>query len=189
MAWFGGLFLKCGATPAEPSRSFKTPNWCATPTGRRTTTKARLKTSRRAFGPNQRCVRPATQPRPAHEPGVFLVLTGPSCDVQSVAKVRRASDAIAAAITAGHVFDRLRMNLQMSVLDGLSASALLRLTHGQSNRPWIIALNVNALDSDHQGCPDTGRDDCLSNPIRTAGLSKALNRANAGLEKRRAAVH
>lgn len=68
-------------------------------------------------------------------PRGFLVLTGPSCDVQSVAKVRRASDAIAAAVTAGHVFDLLRMDLQMSVVDGLSASALLRRTHAQANRP------------------------------------------------------
>ena len=78
------------------------------------------------------------------------------------------------------------MDMQMPVMDGLEASRQIveRLPSGR--RPWIIAMTASAMQEDRDACLIAGMDDYLSKPVRAAALASALERAAAGLQRRRA---
>lgn len=77
------------------------------------------------------------------------------------------------------------MDMQMPVMDGLQASRQIVTLLPPARRPWIIAMTASAMEEDRQACLGAGMDDYLSKPVRAAMLADALERAAAGLERRR----
>ena len=72
-------------------------------------------------------------------------------------------------------FDLVLMDVQMPVLSGLEAAALIRekeKTNGQHLR--IIALTANAMSGDREKCLAAGMDGYLSKPIRVEELMAVL---------------
>lgn len=65
-------------------------------------------------------------------------------------------------------FDLILMDVQMPVMDGLEATALIRKT--LKNDIPIIALTAFALKGDNQKCFDAGMDDYLSKPFEETQL-------------------
>ena len=74
-------------------------------------------------------------------------------------------------------FDAVLMDVQMPVMDGLSATREIRLLEQQrGTRLPILALTAHALDRDRERCLAAGMDEYLSKPIQSEQLLAALRR-------------
>ena len=72
-------------------------------------------------------------------------------------------------------YDLVLMDVQMPVMDGLTATRQIRLEPHWLKLP-IIAMTANAMEQDRQQCLDAGMDDFVSKPIEPAQLWQALLR-------------
>ncbi|NJN81816.1 MAG: response regulator, partial [Caldilineaceae bacterium] len=73
------------------------------------------------------------------------------------------------------------MDIQMPVMDGLEATAAIRVRWPDaSDRPVIVAMTANALQGDREAFLEAGMDDYISKPIRVDDLVAALERVQAG---------
>ncbi|MEB3359967.1 MAG: PAS domain S-box protein [Synechococcales bacterium] len=73
-------------------------------------------------------------------------------------------------------YDVVLMDVQMPVMDGLTATRQIHQTWQVGDRPYIIAVTANAMESDRQQCLQSGADDYVSKPIRVDALIAALKR-------------
>lgn len=74
-------------------------------------------------------------------------------------------------------FDVVLMDMQMPVMDGLTATRLLRAREqGAGKRQVVIALTANAMQSDRERCFEAGMDDYLSKPLTLEALRAVLMR-------------
>lgn len=74
-------------------------------------------------------------------------------------------------------FDLVLMDMQMPVMDGLTATRAIRRLH--THQPPIIAMTANVLPDQIQRCLEAGVDDHLGKPINTAALLACLDRWGA----------
>jgi len=88
--------------------------------------------------------------------------------------------ALAVDATAGEQFDLVLMDVQMPVMDGLTATAHIRTReHTTGVHLPIIAVTAHAMDQDRQRCLAAGMDDYLPKPIRSADLFATVARFTA----------
>lgn len=74
-------------------------------------------------------------------------------------------------------YDVILMDLQMPVLDGISATIEIRKIereNNESNPIKIIAITANALTEDKNRCFEVGMDYFMTKPFRAEELIKAL---------------
>jgi CheY-like chemotaxis protein len=78
-------------------------------------------------------------------------------------------------------YDLILMDIQMPVMDGISAARAIRAAEAKENRPRtpILALTANALVHQIEEYMAAGMDGHVSKPIEIAKLYDALNRALA----------
>ena len=71
-------------------------------------------------------------------------------------------------------FDLIFMDCQMPVLDGLSATKIIRKSDKPYSKIRIIALTANAVEGDRETCLEAGMDAYLSKPVRLQQIKDAL---------------
>ena len=85
---------------------------------------------------------------------------------------------------ANGVFDVVLMDVQMPVMDGLTAITLWRETEQQRGGHLpVVALTAHAMESDRAKCLELGMDDYVSKPLRPVELHAAILRAHAKGER------
>lgn len=78
---------------------------------------------------------------------------------------------------AGH-YDVILMDIQMPIMDGYTATRMMRRHEERSGRQraTIIALTAHAYESDIQKCREAGCDDHIAKPFKKATLLSSLAR-------------
>ena len=73
-------------------------------------------------------------------------------------------------------WDIVLMDMQMPVMNGLEAAALIRSSEPAGTRVPIIAVTANAMESDREATKAAGMDDHLAKPFNSAALADILAR-------------
>jgi signal transduction histidine kinase/CheY-like chemotaxis protein len=102
----------------------------------------------------------------------LLMLERLGQDASVVANGQEAVD----AVKRGR-FDVVLMDIQMPVLDGLSACRRIRAELPAERQPRIVAMTANALAEDRAACLAAGMDDYLAKPVRASDLEQSLRRS------------
>nr|WP_183213652.1 ATP-binding protein [Brevundimonas variabilis] len=121
---------------------------------------------------------------PANRKVVEIMLAATAMELVAVEDGRQALDAFMAS-----QFDLVLMDMQMPVMDGLSATAAIRAFEASSGRERtaVLMLTANAMAEHVAQSLAAGADGHLTKPITLAGLFAAMADALSGQEVRQAA--
>jgi two-component system, sensor histidine kinase and response regulator len=97
----------------------------------------------------------------------------------SVVVAENGRDAV--SLVGKHTFDLVLMDIQMPILDGLTATRQIRdaESEGRSYTP-IIAMTAHAMKGDRERCLESGMDGYVSKPIDRKALKEAIASAVKG---------
>jgi len=114
---------------------------------------------------------------PTNRKIVEIVLEPFGVDLTSVADGEAALEAL-----GEKTFDAVLMDMQMPILDGLSATRVIRAREAASGaaRMLVIMLTANAMDEHVAAAEAAGADLHLAKPLHPAALVEALARARGG---------
>jgi len=87
---------------------------------------------------------------------------------------------IAIDMAAEEAFDLIIMDVNMPVMDGLTATRAIRAGEGANRETPIVVLSASARSEDHAAGLDAGADAYLNKPIDFAALAELMNRVGAG---------
>ena len=93
-----------------------------------------------------------------------------------------ANGAAAVEACAAGRFALVLMDLQMPIMDGFSATRLIRKSEDPRNRMPIVALTANALTGQLERCLDCDMDALLTKPILIERLREILDRFGLGTQ-------
>ncbi len=118
---------------------------------------------------------------PANRELISVILVGMGLEVATASDGAEAVHAV-----QSEVYDLVLMDMQMPVMDGLTATReIRRIEQGGGRRLPIIALSANVQPDQIQLCRDAGMDDHLAKPLQlpalVATLSKYLDKSNASI--------
>ncbi|HIL57750.1 MAG TPA: response regulator [Rhodothermales bacterium] len=102
----------------------------------------------------------------------LLARLGVRADV--VSDGAEAVEAVRTQDAAGHPYPVVFMDLNMPVLDGLSATRQIRALGDAVSQPHIVALTANAMEGDRDRCLAAGCDDYLPKPVRSEDMARTL---------------
>jgi signal transduction histidine kinase/DNA-binding response OmpR family regulator/uncharacterized FlaG/YvyC family protein len=104
---------------------------------------------------------------------IFLMLQKLGCQADVV---NNGSECVAviAEQESNSAYDLIFMDVQMPVMDGLTATRVIRQSSPAQTQPWIIALTADALPEDYEACIDAGMNDFVSKPINIKELVRSL---------------
>lgn len=102
---------------------------------------------------------------------ISLMLKEIGCTVDVASNGQEALDTIAPG-----KYDFVFMDVQMPVMDGLTAVKKLRMKFRESELPYIIGLSAKAMEGDPEYHITRGMNDYLTKPVTTDILKKCLNR-------------
>ena len=101
------------------------------------------------------------------------LLQGVGMEVDIAANGEIALQNVAARFADGRPYDIVLMDMQMPVMDGVTATRLIRKTRGAETLP-IVAMTANAMQADRDRCMDAGMNDFVTKPITPEKLWRAL---------------
>jgi signal transduction histidine kinase/ActR/RegA family two-component response regulator len=95
---------------------------------------------------------------------------------------------IAVEVAAAQAFDLIIMDVNMPVMDGLSATRLIRDGDGPNRDTPLVVLSASARHEDHEAGLAAGADAYLNKPIDFAALAALMGRVGGGRMLVRAAM-
>jgi two-component system sensor histidine kinase/response regulator len=101
------------------------------------------------------------------------MLRGAGFEVDVADNGQIAVHSVAARLAEQQPYDIVLMDMQMPVMDGVTASRLLRETHSAQTLP-IVAMTANAMKADRDRCLDAGMNGFVTKPINPEELWQAL---------------
>ncbi|HEY0599244.1 ATP-binding protein [Brevundimonas sp.] len=87
---------------------------------------------------------------------------------------------IALEMAAGQRFDLIVMDVNMPVMDGLTATRGIRAGNGANADTPIVVLSASARTEDHEAGLEAGADAYLNKPIDFAALAQVMNQVGGG---------
>ncbi|HWQ85268.1 ATP-binding protein [Brevundimonas sp.] len=87
---------------------------------------------------------------------------------------------IAVSIAQDQTFDLIIMDVNMPVMDGLTATRAIRAGAGANRETPIVVLSASARSEDHAAGLDAGADAYLNKPIDFSALADLMNRVGGG---------
>jgi signal transduction histidine kinase/ActR/RegA family two-component response regulator len=96
------------------------------------------------------------------------------------ASVSAENGQIAVAMAQDQRFDLIVMDVNMPVMDGLTATRTIRAGSGANRETPIVVLSASARSEDHAAGLDAGADAYLNKPIDFAALADLMNRVHLG---------
>lgn len=103
---------------------------------------------------------------------LFLKKLGHTADV--------VSDGLSALEAISHTcYQVILMDVQMPVIDGITAARYIHQTYPPERRPYIIALTASAIPQIRDECLQAGMRDYLVKPLREIALKQALQAVGA----------
>ncbi|HEU4704219.1 MAG TPA: ATP-binding protein [Sphingomicrobium sp.] len=85
--------------------------------------------------------------------------------------------------TEPDAWDLILMDLQMPVMDGLTATQLIRASGGRAATIPIIALTASAFEEERRQCAAVGMNDHLAKPVGIEALRRMINRWQGTLDE------
>ena len=73
-------------------------------------------------------------------------------------------------------YDIVFMDLQMPIMDGVSATKKIMAEDSLANKPLVVALTANVFEEDKNRCLSAGMSDFLSKPVSRIAIQKILSR-------------
>jgi two-component system, sensor histidine kinase len=112
----------------------------------------------------------AAEDQPINQLLIRKLLEGTGCNVHIVSDGQQAVEQ-----TQKQVFDLILMDLQMPVMDGMSAVAVIRQQDAERGRHTpVIALTAHALPGDQERCIAAGMDGYVSKPVSMEALNQCV---------------
>lgn len=87
---------------------------------------------------------------------------------------------VAVGMAENQAFDLIIMDVNMPVMDGLTATRAIRAGQGVNSETPIVVLSASARSEDHAAGLDAGADAYLNKPIDFAALAALMNRVGGG---------
>ncbi len=101
------------------------------------------------------------------------MLRGAGFEVDVAENGQVAVHRVAARFTQRQPYDLVLMDMQMPVMDGVTASRLIRESHRAEQLP-IVAMTANAMKADRDRCIAAGMNGFVTKPINPADLWQAI---------------
>ncbi len=71
-------------------------------------------------------------------------------------------------------YDLVFMDIQMPIMNGITATKIIRENLSSTTKPWIVALTADALRADYQACLNAGMNDYIRKPINIKDIVRSL---------------
>ncbi len=88
---------------------------------------------------------------------------------------REAVDRLSENLHSENSYDLIFMDVQMPIMDGRTATKIIRENSVSKTIPWIVALTADALPEDQQACRDSGMNDYISKPVNIQEIIRAIS--------------
>ena len=88
---------------------------------------------------------------------------------------REAVDHLFANLNSEKAYDFVFMDVQMPIMDGRTATKIIRENVSSTTKPWIVALTADALPEDRDACLDSGMNDYITKPVNIQEIMRSIS--------------
>ena len=88
---------------------------------------------------------------------------------------REAVERLSEKLNSANAYDLIFMDVQMPIMDGRTATKIIRENSASKTKPWIVALTADALPEDMQACSESGMNDYISKPVNIQEIVRSIS--------------